>query len=145
MDPRAPTAATGFGSCTMAEGDIGKLVPMRDPRLRVIEFNFDVSDFMGVGAAAEFPARPAPRRSYIAAFRRSNDDGQRSPVMIDRLTARMLELSDGTRTALEVVRELDQQGSTSSEADNVKWMENLFVQGLISLRDERVDPSSNLY
>jgi hypothetical protein len=46
----------------------------------------------------------------------------------------MLRLSDGTRTALEIVRAVggDRAGS---ETNGIKWMEKLFVLGLISLRD----------
>ena len=32
----------------MEEGDLAALVPVRDPQLRVVAFDYDVSEFMGV-------------------------------------------------------------------------------------------------
>jgi glycosyltransferase involved in cell wall biosynthesis len=121
----------------MDEGDLIGLVPLRDPRLRVLEFGYDVSEFIGVLTIADLPASPAPRRSYIVTLR---SNGQRRyPLVVDRVTAQILKLSDGSRTALEIVRELDHQADRTTAANNLEWIEGLFVQGLISLQDTRTD------
>jgi hypothetical protein len=61
-------------------------------------------------------------------------------------TAQILKLSDGSRTALEIVRELNKAG-LSTETENLKWIESLFVHGLLSLQDtcvaSRLDDSPN--
>jgi hypothetical protein len=122
----------------MAEGDLAGLVPVRDPRLRVLEFDYDVTDFMKVRTVADFPASATRRRSHIVAFAGS-DGGRQNPLVVDGMTAQILKLSDGTRTALEIARELDRQGGRSTGANNLEWIEGLLVHGLISLRDTRVD------
>jgi hypothetical protein len=118
----------------MAEDDLAGLVPLRDPRLRVLEFDYDVADFMKVRTVADLPASPTPRRSYIVALACSG--GERlNPLVVDAMTAQILKLSDGTRTAGEIARELHRGRTT--EAANLAWIENLLVRGLISLRDKR--------
>jgi glycosyltransferase involved in cell wall biosynthesis len=125
----------------MAADDLGELVPLRDPRLRVLEFDYDVSEFMEVRADAEFPTSPTPRRSYIVAFACA-DRERRHPLVVDAITAQILRLSDGTRTAVEVVGELKPQAGRSTEANDLKWIEDLFVHGLLSLHDKRLGPAS---
>ena len=93
---------------------------------------------MTATTAAEFPASPTPRRSYIIAFARSSGE-RRSPLLVDRVTARILELSDGTRTAAKIIRHLHQESGKSAMDDDLNWIENLFVNGFIHLRDLRVD------
>ena len=120
----------------MAEGDLAALVPLRDPRLRVIEFDYDVADFMGARTIADLPAAPTPRRSYIVAFSSADGEG-RNPLVVDGTTAHILQLSDGTRTASDITRELDRQASGSTDSTSLAWIEGLLVHGLISLHDER--------
>jgi glycosyltransferase involved in cell wall biosynthesis len=120
----------------MAEGDLAALVPQRDPRLRVIEFDYDVADFMGARTIADLPTSPAPRRSYIVAFSSADGEG-RNPLMVDRTTAQILMLSDGTRTASEIARELDRQAGGATDSTSLAWIEGLLVHGLISLHDKR--------
>jgi hypothetical protein len=72
------------------------------------------------------------------AFRRF-DGTPRDPLLVDGLTARILMLSDGTRTAAEIAAELTANEGISVVASHLGWVENLFVQGLISL-EERLVP-----
>jgi hypothetical protein len=116
-------------------------VPVRDPQLRIIEFDLDVSDFLSARAAADFPAAMTPGPSYIVAFARSNGK-RRDPLVVDAMTARILMLSDGTRTAAELVRDLAPGTDVSVEATNLEWIENLIVYGLIRLSDELIDKSA---
>jgi hypothetical protein len=122
----------------MDDSDFAGLVPLRDPRLRVLEFDYGVSGFIGVLTIADLPASPTARRSYIVA---SCSNGQRGdPLVVDGMTARILKLSDGTRTAKEIVGELDRRADLATVASSLKWIEGLFVQGLISLHDKPLDP-----
>jgi hypothetical protein len=118
-----------------AESDFARLVPIRDSNLRIIEFDFDVSDFLGAQTIADFPADVSPVPSYMIAFRRLHGQ-RREPLVVDRITARILMLSDGIRTAADIVNELEHKAEVSIEAVNLKWIENLFVCGLISLRND---------
>jgi glycosyltransferase involved in cell wall biosynthesis len=126
----------------MAEGDLATLVPVRDPLLRILEFDYDVSDFMAARTAAEFPSVPLARRSYIVAFGGS-DRGRQDPLLVDGLTAQILELSDGTRTAADIARHLVSQSDRSAMREKLNWIENLFVRGLIGLQDARVEGAVN--
>jgi hypothetical protein len=53
------------------------------------------------------------------------------------LTAHILKLSDGRRSAAQIAAELSRR-SPSVEADNLEWIEKLFVCGLIGLDDSLV-------
>jgi glycosyltransferase involved in cell wall biosynthesis len=124
----------------LRDADLAALTPVRNPRLRVIAFDYDVADFMAARSAAELPAHPGPRPSYIVAFGRAAGV-HRDPLVIDALTARILQLSDGTRTAAQVIRDVDRAAGRAAETDDLKWLQHLFVHGLISLGDGRVEAS----
>jgi glycosyltransferase involved in cell wall biosynthesis len=119
----------------LAPGALGKLVPVRDARLCLIELDYDAAEFMQVRSLAELPAVPTARRSFIVAFGRSGRLA-RDPLLVDEATAQILRLSDGTRTASDIVRQLNGEAGASA-ADNLAWIEGLFVRGLISLTDQR--------
>jgi glycosyltransferase involved in cell wall biosynthesis len=122
------------------DGDLAGLTPVRDPNIRILRFDYDVADFAAVQSLAELPAVPSQGPSHIVALARSGDE-QRSPLLVDGLTARALELSDGTRTAAEIAAQLDREGRAGLRENTLKWIENLFVCGLLSLHDVRVDPA----
>jgi glycosyltransferase involved in cell wall biosynthesis len=115
--------------------DLSELVPLRDARLRILAFDFDVADFLGVRRAEDLPAAPNPRPSYIIAFARGGEAG-RGPLVVDAATARILQLSDGTRSVAEIL-DLVEGGSRPATGD-CGWIENLFLEGLISLSDARL-------
>ena len=115
------------------DGDLTELKPVRDPHLRVIAFDFDVSQFMGVRSVGQIPPQPTPRRSFIVAFGR-REGPRRDPVLVDELTARVLMLGDGTRRVRDIVGGSNGSGNLAS-ADDLEWIESLFVQGLLSLHD----------
>ncbi len=75
-----------------------------------------------------------PGPSYLVVFGQSNG-ARRDPLVIDAVTARILMLCDGTRTAVELVKELAPEADVSIEATNLEWLENLFVSDLIWLRE----------
>jgi glycosyltransferase involved in cell wall biosynthesis len=117
----------------LQDGDLASLIPAANAELRIVEFDYDVSEFLGVQSAADFPATVAPRTSHIAVFGRS-PHGRRDPLLIDALTAEILRLCDGTRTVLEISEAMRPKAEALT-AQTVAWIENLFVLGLVSLRD----------
>jgi hypothetical protein len=48
--------------------DLFALIPVRDPRVRVIAFDFDVSSFMDIRTADKLLDNPVPLHSYLVAF-----------------------------------------------------------------------------
>jgi glycosyltransferase involved in cell wall biosynthesis len=120
------------GRWAMTDADLAGLVPLRDQRLRVIEIDHDVSDVADGRDIAELAASPTPGRSHVVVFGRSGG-ARRSPLIVDAVTARILELSDGTRTVSDILRELDRESGLSASQD-ATWIERIFVEGLVSLR-----------
>ena len=122
--------------------DLAGLAPLRDPDIRVLTFPFDVSAFGGVRTMAELPATPAQRRSFMVAFRHRNGP-RRSPLLVDGLTARILALSDGSHTVAQIDADLREGDGIKMPADSSRWIEELFIQGLVSLR-EALPPEGHL-
>jgi glycosyltransferase involved in cell wall biosynthesis len=120
----------------MAEGDLAGLVPVRDPQLRIIAI--DISDLMDCAPESERPAAAAEGPRHAVAFARSSGE-RRAPLFISDTTARILELSDGTRTALEIVAELRSDHEPAVGPQVLRQVEDLFVSGLLSLHEGRVD------
>ena len=114
------------------DADVAQLVALRNPRIRVLAFDTDVAQLLGARTAAELPPQPSLRRSYVVAFADAGA-GRDDPLVVDELTARILQLSDGTRTAGAIAATLESKASS-----NLKWIERLFVHGLISLREAPV-------
>jgi glycosyltransferase involved in cell wall biosynthesis len=127
----------------MPEDGLAGLVPVRDPQLRILAFDYDVADFLGARTAADFPAVARPGPSHIVVFGSSGGE-RRQPLMVDGLTAHVLTLSDGRLSAAEIARELGGQSDASVEADNLKWIEHLFVCGLIWLRDSLIHTGTGI-
>jgi glycosyltransferase involved in cell wall biosynthesis len=118
------------------DADFAALLPVCDPRLRILRFNDDISQFHGLRTAAQLPAEPTPGPSYVVAF--AGEGGAKGPLFIDRATARILELSDGTRTAREICGYLKCDGGSSNAKNELEWIKNLFVNRLVQLKDPRI-------
>jgi hypothetical protein len=121
--------------------DLAGLICVRDPHLRALAFDFDVGALAAVRTAEDLAKPPASRRSYIVAFGRpaGRYGGRRDPLIIDAAAARILDLSDGTRRACEIVAELNREGRLVGEDAAFKRIESLFAHGLILLRDKRLN------
>jgi glycosyltransferase involved in cell wall biosynthesis len=122
----------------VVDGDIAGLVPVRDPQLRMI--TFDASELRDGETRPGSPAAGAPRPRRVVAFAQANGE-RREPLFISDQTARILELSDGTRTTLEIAEEI---GSGNRHADRkraLRQIEDLFVSGLLWLREAEIDHS----
>jgi hypothetical protein len=115
------------------DGDLMNLIPSSNGQLRVVEFDYDVSGFLGVQSAENFPATVTPSKSYIAVFGRSPNE-QREPLLIDARTAQILRLCDGTRTVSDICNAMGPRAEASIE-QTAAWIENLFALGLLSLRE----------
>jgi hypothetical protein len=125
----------------MGDGDLPELVPVREPDAHILEFDFDVSRFIGVRALEKIPPSPGRVRSYIVAFARP-EGHKRPPLVVDSTTARILQLSDGTRTASNLMLQLSAECGTSK--DDFDWIERLFVEGLLRLEDRHAPIESAL-
>jgi hypothetical protein len=58
------------------------------------------------------------------------------PLVIDAAAGRILDLSDGTRSAAQINAELNQEGSLSDDGAGLDRIEKLFSHGLILLVEE---------
>jgi len=118
----------------LKSGDLASLIPVTNAELRIVEFDYDVSEFLGIQSALDFPTTVTSRNSYIVVFGRS-PNARREPLLIDELTAKMLRLCDGTRAVSDICNAMRPKAGALAE-QTVAWIENLFVLGLVSLRDE---------
>jgi glycosyltransferase involved in cell wall biosynthesis len=114
----------------MVDGALAGLVPTRDPQLR--RLLFDASDLVN----AQTKAAPARCSRHVVAFTQMNDE-RRDPLFISDEMARILDLCDGTRTALEIAAKIDPDSPDGGVRRGLRQIEELFVSGLLSL-DERV-------
>ena len=118
----------------LGEGDLEGLVCVREPNLRLLRLDYDVAAFRIAKAVADFPSALKLRPSAIVIFGRSNV-ARREPLFIDESTARILDLSDGTRTAAEIITQLEHE-QAGAKGNELEWIEYLFVEGLIGLRQK---------
>jgi hypothetical protein len=126
----------------MAKDDLAGLLCVRDPRLRMLTFDFDVTELTAVRNADDLATPQAAGRTYMVAFGHSAgaDDCRREPLVIDGAAARILDLSDGTRNAAQISAELTREGSLSDDGAGIDRIEKLFSHGLVLLlQDERRD------
>jgi len=137
-DPLFRLRIAGWG---LAKDDLAGLVCVLDPCLRVLTFEFDVTELMSVRNANDLLVPSTARRSYMVAFGHSAsaDGRRRDPLVIDAAAKRVLDLSDGTRSASEIVAELNQEGHLSGGDAGLKLIESLFAHSLILLRDRRLN------
>ena len=140
LDPlfRLRTARWG-----VTEGDLARLVCGRSPRLRVLEFDINVAHLTNVRTVDDLAAPLSPGRSYLVVFGRS-DGGRRSPLLVNGLTARILELSEGTRTVMEIAAELHHEFAEIEETVCVTCIQHLFAHDLISFQDRRLGPVADV-
>jgi Glycosyl transferases group 1 len=112
--------------------DFGALVPVRDCPFRIVRFEYDVSEFRGATAIAELPREAGSHPSHVVVFHREEN---REPLIVDAMTARFLELVDGRKTVAEIIAQLDQCDDVSTLCKWARWVEHLFLLGVIGLRD----------
>jgi hypothetical protein len=95
---------------------------MRDPELELSSL-ISMSRASWVRERHGFAHYPGAWSGHIVAFAASKDK-RRDPLIVDATTARILMLSDGTRTAGELVEELTHTTEVSDGAAPVERLEN---------------------
>jgi hypothetical protein len=145
-EPGDPLFRLRIGRWVMTRDELANLICVRDPSLRVLAFEFGVRELMAVRTVEDLAVPPPRGRSHIVAFGRSAraDGGRRDPLVVDAATARILELSDGTRVASQISADLNHEGHLHGDAVGLKWIENLFAEGLLLLWDKRLDAGRNI-
>jgi glycosyltransferase involved in cell wall biosynthesis len=124
-----------FSRWAIGDLDPTTLVPIRGCQFRLLQFQYDVSAFRGASAIADLPAKTDPHPSYMLAFPGKAD---RDPLIVDAMTARFLELADGRKTVAEILGQIRQRPDGATFGECSRWIEGLFVLGLIGLRDSPV-------
>jgi glycosyltransferase involved in cell wall biosynthesis len=112
--------------------DLLELIPRRDPILRIVRFDFDVSKFRSLQKVVNLPSAIAPGPSFLVVFG-CVDGLRREPLLVDGYTAQTLKLSDGTRTVSEILQQLAHGNGKLTLNDDIKWIEDLFILGLLHL------------
>lgn len=120
--------------------DIGRLFAIRYPNLQIIKFDFDVAPYLAARTLDDFPVVPTEKPSYIIAFQ-AHKRKEREPLLVDHGTARVLEISEGELTCLQIARQLNRENGTIV-TDGLAWLESLFRHGLIGLRDTCLQTSA---
>lgn len=127
IDLSAPATRWAIG-----DGDIGPLFPVRSQNIQLLGFDHDVSMLRDVRSLEDLPVMAGARPSYVVVFGRQS---ARPALIVDRGTARILQLSDGTRTASDIMLQLRREDLLSETVDDdLGWIETLFVEGLVRLR-----------
>jgi glycosyltransferase involved in cell wall biosynthesis len=120
------------------DDDLLAFFPVRDPRVRLIALDVDVSIYLTMPAADSLSRIPGPGRSFLVAFAQSGG-ARHGPLLIDETTAEILEICDGTRTVSEMFRHGLRHHGFDEDAQR-RCIDELLTSGLVSLHDERIDP-----
>ena len=118
----------------LENGDFARLFPLRKKSLRILRFDYDISEFRHVTVIEDLPDAPSRRPSYVVVF--GGKASPSDPLLVDRGTARILELSDGTRTTRQIIDQLQREEPEREAEDDLGWIEALFVDGLIGFSAE---------
>ena len=114
----------------MDTGELGFLRPVRDPNMRIVAIGCDASRYVHARTLADLPPTRKGGRSHIVVFGASHCE-RRTPLVVDERTASLLQLSDGSRSAAEIVAEVWPEDGLAE--DKLAWIESLFLYGVISL------------
>jgi glycosyltransferase involved in cell wall biosynthesis len=119
----------------MVDSDFAGLLPVRDPQLRMM--TLDVAELANGQTEPAGSAVLAPRPRHVVVFAQVSGE-RREPLFVSDQTARILALSDGTRTALEIAVEIGPDGRRAGRRRTLRQIEELFVSGLLGLHDGRI-------
>jgi glycosyltransferase involved in cell wall biosynthesis len=118
----------------LADGELGGLIPIRDPQLRLL--NFDVSEMaQSPKTSGRSPRRIRHTRNFVI-FAQANGDA-RERLLVSEVGVRILELSDGTRSACEIAREIEMKNPQAEGEQPLRAIEEMFAAGLLWLSEER--------
>lgn len=116
----------------VAGTDLMQLAPALASGARVLEFPYDVAKFRGAKSLTRLPSKLIRRSSYIVVFHRA-PGAAREPLLVDSFAAAFLDRCDGARSAAEILHDLDGRGTSPRPSERVRWLETLFLHGLIEL------------
>jgi hypothetical protein len=133
--PCEPLFRLHSSSWAIGDLDFKTMIPVRNYQFCLLRFEYDVCEFRGAKTIADLPAKPDPHPSYAVVFPREAD---RDPLIVDAMTSRFLELIDGRKTVVEILGQLKQHDDDSTFGKRSRWIEDLFVLGLIGLRESRL-------
>jgi len=120
----------------LAEGELGALVPTPDPRLRLLKL--DVSELAGQHQGRS--SRRKPRERNIVAFAQANGEA-RERLLISDVSARILELSDGTHSVREIAERIEVEAPQVESNSALRLIEEMFASGLLWLQEKRIGPA----
>ena len=126
-----PLFRLAIGRWGLTRDDLPTLVPVRAKNLRIITSDFDLREIFGATQIKELPAMPSRRRTLVAV--RSGSDGG-NPLVLDALTAQILDLCDGIHTVAEIITRLGDAPGEAARAQHLPWLEALFANRLIEFR-----------
>jgi hypothetical protein len=98
----------------------------------------DVAELADRPTGPECADAGAPRPRHVVAFAPVNGE-RREPLFVSDRTVRILQLSDGTRTVLEIAREIGSGRKRAGHARALRQIEELFQSGLLWLRERQLD------
>jgi glycosyltransferase involved in cell wall biosynthesis len=120
----------------MLDDDLPRLIPVRDPLLRMTTFDaWDLADSR--------PKRGNPAKLHqrcVVAFAQANGT-RRDAFIVGEGTARILQLSDGTRTTHEIAADIDARNPDQTEPRGLQHIQELFLAGLLWLHEGSIDPA----
>jgi glycosyltransferase involved in cell wall biosynthesis len=123
----------------LVDGELAALFSLRDPNLRIITFDAaELADHQPKRRSAV--ARKRSQRN-IAAFAQT-DGARRDPFLVSEPMIRILSLSDGTRTAQEIAARIGADDLSLDEPEALRIIEELFVAGLLWLREAPDQPAA---
>ena len=129
--PADPLFRLTIGRWGLTQDEIATLVPVRAPNLRTIASDFDLREIIGAKQIDDLPATPTQRRTVIA-VRCARDGG--NPLVLDGLTADILDLCDGSHSVAEIIACLGDTSDEGARARHLPWLEALFANRLIEFR-----------
>jgi glycosyltransferase involved in cell wall biosynthesis len=116
----------------LADGELGALLPTRDPQLRLLKFEASEKQTRAGRSLAR-----KPRERNIVVFAQA--DGQlRERLLVSEVSARILELSDGTRTAWEIADRISAENPQAGRDPALQLIEEMFAAGLLWLEEAQV-------
>ena len=119
----------------LADGELGALLPTRDPHLRVLKFDAsELAEQRTKGARSVGHRRRRGRN--IIAFAQANGQA-RERLLVSDVSARILELSDGTRTAREIAGKIEAENPQAAREPALRLIEDMFAAGLLWLKEAR--------
>jgi glycosyltransferase involved in cell wall biosynthesis len=119
----------------LADGELGALLPTRDPQLRVLKFDASELAEQRIKAGRSPARKPCGRN--IVAFAQANGE-VRERLLVSDVSIRILELSDGTRSVQKIAAQIEAENPQAGGEPALRLIEEMFAAGLLWLEEARV-------